>query len=334
MPGQRLLARVHAVARSRHLSPRTEAAYRGWIVRFVRFNDVRHPAELGEAEVRRFLEWLATDRHVAASTLNQAHAALLFLYRDVVQDRSRCPASIPYARPSAREADVLSPDEVRRFLAEVRESHRLPISLLYGAGLRLMEALTLRVKDVDLAHSRIHVREGKGGKGRFTMLPAALRGAVGTQMDRVRRQHMRDVQRGGGYLVLPDAFDRKSLAAVRDWRWAWLFPAMREYVDAATGQRRRHHVFDTTIQRAVAHAARRAGLTKRVTPHTLRHSFATQLLRAGYDVRSVQELLGHRDVSTTMRYLHVLDRGMGVRSPLDALGLAVMAPLVPSDREV
>jgi integron integrase len=319
-PG-RLLARVHAVARSRHLSARTEEAYRSWIVRFVRFHDTRHPATLGEAEVRAFLEWLATEGKLAASTLNQAHAALLFLYRDVLCDPLRCPPTIPYARSASREADTLSAEEAKRLLAEVAPAHRLTVALLYGSGLRLMECLSLRVKDVDFERCRIHVRDGQGGKGRFTMLPEALREALAAQVDRVRHQHGRDVQAGGGYVVLPYAFDRKSPTAVRDWRWAWVFPSRRQYVDGETGKRRRHHVFDTTIQRAVEVAARRAGLSKRVTPHTLRHSFATQLLRSGYDARTVQELMGHRDLSTTMRYLHVLDRGAGVRSPLDAVGL-------------
>jgi integron integrase len=317
-PG-RLLDRVHAAARTRALSPRTEEAYRSWIVRFVRFSDVRHPSVLGVGDVRRFLEWLAVERKVSASTLNQAHAALLFLYRDVLREPTRCPVAIPRARRRLDPPDVLSPTEATRLLAAVAEPHRLAVSLLYGSGFRLMECLTLRVKDVDLERRRIHVRDGKGGKGRFTVLPKALRGAIAEQVDGVRRLHGRDVQRGGGYVELPGAFERKSARAIRDWRWAWLFPASRQYVDGETGQRRRHHVFDTTIQRAVADASRRAGLTKRVTPHTLRHSFATQLIRSGYDIRTVQELLGHRDVSTTMIYLHVLDEGVGVRSPLDVL---------------
>jgi len=316
-PTERLLDRVHAVARARYLSPRTEAAYRSWIVRFVRFSDLRHPTELGSVDVRRFLEWLATERRVAASTLNQAHVALLFLYRDVLGEPARCPAAIPRARRRGDPPDVLVPAEMSRLLAAVVPAHRLAVSLLYGAGLRLMECLTLRVKDVDVARRRLHVREGKGGKGRFTMLPNAVRKEIAEQIERVRRLHGRDVQRGGGYVVLPGAFERKSPAASRDWRWAWLFPASRQYVDGVTGQRRRHHVFDTTIQRAVSDAVRRTGLTKRVTPHTLRHSFATQLLRSGYDIRTVQELLGHRDVSTTQIYLHALDEGVGVRSPLD-----------------
>jgi integron integrase len=314
---ERLLDRVHAVARLRHLSPRTEEAYRSWIIRFVRFAELRHPTELGSVDVRRFLEWLATERRVSASTLKQAHAAILFLYRDVLREPARCPTAIPRARRRGNPPDVLTPEEAARLLAEVPASHRLVVSLLYGAGLRLMECLTLRVKDVDLARRRLHVREGKGGKGRFTMLPNALRDPIADQLTNVRRQHGRDVQRGGGYVVLPGAFDRKSPSASRDWRWAWVFPSSRQYVDGATGQRRRHHVFETTIQRVVAGAARRAALTKRVTPHTLRHSFATQLLRNGYDIRTVQALLGHRDVSTTMIYLHALDEGVGVRSPLD-----------------
>ncbi|HEX6050313.1 MAG TPA: integron integrase [Gemmatimonadaceae bacterium] len=322
----RLLARVHAAARSRHLSLRTEEAYRSWIVRFVRFHDLRHPVELGADDVRRFLEWLAIERALAASTLNQAHAAILFLYRDVLREPARCPPSIPYAKASHREAVVLTPDEAGRLLAMVPAPRRLIASLLYGAGLRLTEALTLRVKDVDMARRRIHVRNGKGGKDRFTVLPDALRVALTTQIDAVRRLHLRDVQRGGGYLVPPDAFERRSSTASRDWRWMWVFPAAREYVDARTGQRRRHHVFDTTVQRAVAEAARRAGLTKRVTAHTLRHSFATHLLSTGHEVRTVQQLLGHTDLSTTSRYLHVLDRGPGVRSPLDALRLRFDEP--------
>ena len=243
----RLLACVHAVARSRHLSPRTEEAYRSWIVRFVRFNETRHPAALGEPEVRAFLERLATEGKVAASTLNQAHAALLFLYRDVLGDPSRCPSTIPYAHSASREADSLSAEEAKRLLMEVVPAHKLAVALLYGSGLRLMECLSLRAKDIDFARGRIHVRDGKGGKGRFTMLPAVLREALAAQVDRVRRQHARDVQAGGGYVVLPYAFDRTSPTGVRDWRWAWVFPSARQYVDGLTGQRRRHHVFDTTI---------------------------------------------------------------------------------------
>src|SRR5574338_379757 len=288
----RLLARVRAVARSRHLSMRTEEAYRSWIVRFVRFNETRHPAALGASEVRAFLEALAVDGKVAAATLNQAHAALLFLYRDVLREPSRCPPTIPYARPSSREADTLSADEARRLLAEVAPAHRVAVALLYGAGLRLMECLSLRVKDMDFARGRIHVRDGKGGKGRFTMLPEALRDALAAQVADVRRQHGRDVEAGGGWVALPFALDRKSPSSARDWRGAWVFPSTRQCREPASGQRRRHHVFDTTIQRAVEVAARRAGLSKRVTPHTLRHSFATQLLRNGYDVRTVQELMG------------------------------------------
>src|SRR5687767_6463911 len=196
-----LLDRVHAVARARHLSLRTEEVYRSWIVRFVRFHDLRRPAELGAENVRRFLEWLATERAVAASTLNQAHAAILFLYRDVLGESDRCPPSIPYAKPSQREAVVLSPDEASRLPAAVPATRRLVVWLLYGAGVRLMEDLTLRARDVDVGRRRLHVRDGKGGKDRFTMLPDALREAMVAQIGAVRRQHLRDVQRGGGYVV-------------------------------------------------------------------------------------------------------------------------------------
>ncbi|HET7584591.1 MAG TPA: integron integrase [Gemmatimonadaceae bacterium] len=319
-PGERLLDHVHAIARARNLSPRTEEAYRSWITRFARFGGVRHPLQRPAGDVRHFLEWLATERKVSASTLNQASAALLFLYRDVLREPARFPADMPRARRPTRVPDVLAPEEVARLLAALRPDHRLVVALLYGTGLRLMEALTLRLKDVDLARRRIHVHDGKGGKSRFTVLPDSLVQSIGEQMARVRRQHVRDARRGGGYVVLPGAYGRKNPGAARDWRWTWLFPAGRQYRDRSSGHVFRHHVFSTTIQRAVKDAARGAGLNKRVTPHTMRHSFATQLLRNGYDVRTVQELLGHRDLSTTMIYLHVLDHGVGVRSPLDTLG--------------
>lgn len=318
---RRLLARVRAVARTRHLSRRTEGAYRSWIVRFVRFSGTRHPATLGEAEVRAFLESLAAGGNVAPSTLNQAHAALLFLYRDVLGDASRCPASISYARVIFQQARTLSAEEAKRLLVEVAPAYRGAVALLYGAGLQLMECLSLRVKDIDFKRRRIHVRDGNGGPGRFTLLPDALRDVLAAQVNRVRRQHGRDVQAGGGYVVLPYEIAREHPIAVRDWRWAWLFPSARQHVDAVTGQRRRHHVFHRTVQRAVARAARRAGLSKHVTPRTLRHSFTTQMLRSGYSAPKVQELLGHSDLSTTMRYLHVTDRSVRVRSPLDATGL-------------
>ena len=226
---ERLLDRVHAVARSRHLSPRTEEAYRAWIVRFVRFSDLRHPGALGVADVRQFIEWLATERRVAASTLNQAHAALVFLYRDVLREPTRCPEAMPRARRRAGPPDVLTSEEASKLLAAVVAGHRLAVSLLYGAGLRLMECLSLRLKDVDVARRRVHVRDGKGGKGRFTVLPEALREEIVEQMDRVRRQHLRDTQRGGGYVALPGAFDRKSPRAARDWRWMWLPRTSRQH---------------------------------------------------------------------------------------------------------
>lgn len=316
-PPERLLARVCSTARALGLSVRTERAYRSWIIRFVRFSGLRHPCTLGVEETRRFLESLSTTRKVGAGALNQAHAALAFLYRDVLHEPARCAASVPHARRSG-PADALTPDEARRILAHVAPARRLAASLLYGAGLSLMECVTLRVADVDLARSRIHVRDARGGMGRFTMLPEALRDALVEQIEAVRRQHLRDVQCGGGFVPLPATPERPNPHATREWRMAWLFPAARQHVDRATRQRRRCHVFGTTLQRAVRGAARRAGVTKRVTPRVLRHSFAAHLLRMGAEVGTVQGLVGHRDVATTLGWVRAIDAAnVRVRSPLD-----------------
>jgi integron integrase len=306
--------------RARHLSPRTEQAYLGWILRFIRYHGTRHPADLGEAEIVAFLTHLASERDVSRSTQMQALSALMLLYREVlgmqIGDLRRTLRSFTPTRLPA----VLTRDEVRLLLAELRSTTRLVALLLYGAGMRLMECLTLRVKDIDFERNEIRVRRGKGGKDRITMLPVSARAALQEQMRRVRTLHSRDLAQHAGSVSLPEALERKAPSWATEDAWQWLFPAARRYRDAATGRERRHHVHETAIQRAMQKAVRDAGIAKRATCHTLRHSFATHLLEDGYDIRTLQELLGHSDVSTTMIYTHVLNRGrLGVRSPADRL---------------
>jgi integron integrase len=302
----------------RRYSPRTVEAYARWVLAYIRFHDRRHPRALGPEHVGAYLTHLARERGVAASTQNQALAALQFLYRDVLEQPLPSAHGIVRAKRPHVLPNVLSREDVRKVMAELRGSTRLMALLLYGSGLRLMECCQLRLKDVDLERGELRVRRGKGGRDRVTMVPAALRLALEAQMQRVRRLHSRRVQAGGGYIELPGAFDRKSAHAVRSWSWCWLFPSRVEYLHEPSGQRRTHHIHATLLQRAVSEAARRAGVVPRVGCHTFRHSFATHLLESGDDIRTVQELLGHRDVSTTMLYTHVLNKGgLGVRSPLD-----------------
>ena len=307
--------------RARHLSPRTERAYVGWILRYIRYHGTRHPTELGEAEIVAYLTYLADERRMSRSTQMQALSALMLLYRDVlgvaVSDLRRVLRSTSPTRLPA----VLSRDEVRALLAALRGRMRLIGVLLYGAGLRLMECLTLRVKDLDFSRGEIRLRRGKGGKDRVTMLPGVARAALERQVERVCELHARDSSEGAGRVAMPNALERKAPAWAADLAWQWVFPATRRYRDAESGEERRHHVHETAVQRAVQLAVRRAGITKRATCHTLRHSFATHLLEDGYDIRTLQELLGHADVGTTMMYTHVLNRGgLGVRSPADRLG--------------
>jgi len=316
-----LLDRVRAAIRVKHYSRRTEKAYVGWIRRFVLFHGKRHPATLGAAEVTAFLSHLAVRRRVSASTQNQALCALLFLYREVLEMDLPWLDELVRAKRPQRVPVVLDRAEVRALLAHLHGTPWLVASLLYGAGLRLLEAMRLRVKDVDFQRREIVVRDGKGAKDRRTLLPGSVRRPLAEHLRRVRRQHVADLATGRGEAPLPVSLARKYPAAGREWGWQWVFPATRHYRDPATGRRRRHHLHESVVQRAVKRAAREAGLVKPATCHTLRHSFATHLLEAGYDIRTIQELLGHRDVSTTMIYTHVLNRGgRGVRSPLDEEG--------------
>jgi integron integrase len=316
----KLLAQVRQAIRVRHYSRRTEEAYVAWVRRFVRFCGMRHPAAVDPGEVSRFLLSLADSRAVAAATQNQAGSALLFLFERVL-GRALAGSAVPVrAKEPGRLPVVLTPEEVKAVLAHVRGVSQLVACLLYGSGLRLLEALTLRVKDVDFGRSEIVIRRGKGEQDRVTMLPVSVRPRLVDHLRHVERQHQVDLREGAGAVVLPGGFARKVLGASRAWPWQWVFPAARRYRDPATGEWRRDHLHDSAVQRAVAQAVRDAGIPKRATCHTFRHSFATHLLESGYDIRTVQELLGHRDVRTTMIYTHVLNRGgLGVRSPVDFL---------------
>jgi integron integrase len=318
--GPRLLDHVREAARVRHFSRRTESAYVGWIRRFIFFHGKRHPAEMGAPEVTQFLTALAVQGRVAASTQNQALSALLFLYRDVLGHDLPWLDEVVRAKRPARLPVVLTPEEVRALLGRMHGVPRLMATLLYGAGLRLLECAHLRVKDVDFARNQLTVRSGKGDKDRATMLPAVVKADLARHLERAKRQHEEDLRHGAGWVELPSALARKYPNAGREWPWQWVFPATRFYLDAATGQRRRHHLHESVLQRAVREAVLRTGIPKRVTCHTFRHSFATHLLEDRQDIRTVQELLGHRDVSTTMIYTHVLNRGpAGVQSPADRM---------------
>ena len=316
----RLLDRVRASIRARHYSLRTEEAYVGWIRRFIRFNRLRHPREMGEAEITAFLSSLALSGRVSASTQNQALAALLFLYREVLGSRVEWLEGIIRAKKPARLPVVLTRDEVRAVIANLHGDKKLMVIVLYGGGLRLMECLRLRVKDVDLERGQITVREGKGGKDRVTVLARSARSLLLDHLELVRKLHEGDLCAGFGRVTLRDALARKYPNADREWGWQWIFPAPNRYHDRISGTERRHHAHERGLQKAVRQAVLLAGIGKPAGCHTFRHSFATHLLEAGYDIRTVQELLGHSDVSTTMIYTHVLNRGgRGVVSPADGL---------------
>ena len=318
----RLLDRVRARLRVKHYSIRTEMAYVGWIRRYIRFHGRRHPAEMGRSEVEAFLSSLAVDHNVSAATQNQALSSLLFLYKEVLEIELPWLNDVTRAKKPARLPTVLTRAETAALLDGIDDGEvRLIVRLLYGSGLRLLEGLRLRVKDVDFERRELVVRDGKGGKDRVTMLAAQLEEPLRLQVARRKLMHDEDLARGRGEVWLPDALAVKYPAAPRAFGWQYVFPASSYSVDPRSGAVRRHHVDEKRIQRAVKRAAGVAGIVKMVSPHTLRHSFATHLLEAGYDIRTVQELLGHSDVSTTMIYTHVLNRGgRGVASPLDQLG--------------
>ncbi len=314
----KLLDQVRDKLRVKHYSIRTEQTYVDWIRRYIFFHDKTHPKDLGAQDVEAFLTHLAVVGKVSASTQNQAKSALMFLYREVLEVQLPWLDNVIQAKAPKRLPVVLTAAEVQAVLLRMRGSHLLIASLLYGGGMRLMEAVRLRVKDVDFARREILVREGKGSKDRVTMLPEAVVAALQAHLVKVKALHAEDLAQGYGEVYLPFALDKKYPNAGREWIWQYVFPSKNLSVDPRSGKTRRHHLDEKGVQRAVKQAVRDAELTKPATPHTLRHSFATHLLQSGYDIRTVQELLGHSDVSTTMIYTHVLNKGgRGVVSPLD-----------------
>jgi len=316
----RLLDQVRDVIRKKHYSIRTEQAYVQWITRYILFHKKRHPRYLREKEISEYLSYLATKGRVAASTQNQALNAIVFLYKQVLGIEVGELGETERAKTPERLPTVMTKDEVTRVLGAMSGTYQLMAKLLYGCGLRLMECVRLRVKDIDFERDQLIVRDGKGMKDRATMLPVSVKPLLREHLARVKITHEQDLQNALEGVYLPYALARKYPNAGREWGWQYVFPSGRISEDPRTGKMRRHHIHESGLQRAVQKAARTAGLTKPISPHTFRHSFATHLLEGGYDIRTVQELLGHKDVSTTMIYTHVINKGgMGIRSPLDSL---------------
>ncbi|PWH14000.1 MAG: integron integrase [Anaerolineae bacterium] len=316
---KKLLDQVSEAIRIKHYSYRTEQTYREWIKRYILFHNKRHPKDMGLQEIQQFLAHLAIEKHVAASTQNQALSAILFLYRHVLEIPIEIPPEVFRAEKSKTLPTVLTPQETRAVINHMNGVPRLMAQLLYGSGLRLMECLRLRVKDIDFGNHQVIVRDGKGEDDRVTPLPNSLREPLQLQIETVRLTHQKDLAQGLGEVYLPYALARKYPHAARELGWQYLFPAANLSKDPKSGQIRRHHADPSVLQKAIRAAAKAAGIEKPVSPHTFRHSFATHLLQNGYDIRTVQELLGHKDVKTTMIYTHVLQRGgLAVKSPLDA----------------
>lgn len=311
---------MRTALQARHYSRKTEQAYSHWVSRFLQFHQGRPPAEMAEPDINRFLTYLAVKEKVSASTQNQALAAVLFLYRHVIEHDIGDLGDVIRARKPERRPVVMTREEVSVVLTNLTDDKRLMASLMYGAGLRLMECLRLRVQDIDFLRNEILDRDGKGAKDRMTMLPQPLNAPLQAHLKKVHAIHEKDLADGWGRVLLPDALDRKYPNAPKDWRWQWVFPQETRWMNTKTGEEGRHHIHETILQRAVKEAVRQAGVVKHVGCHTFRHSFATHLLETGYDIRTIQELLGHKDVSTTMIYTHVLNKGgYGVRSPVDGL---------------
>lgn len=316
----KLLDQLRDRIRLKHYSRRTEDVYLDWAKRYILYHNKRHPQEMGKKEIEEFLTFLATERNVAAATQNQAKAALQFLYKEVLEIQLPWLNEVEQAKKPKKLPVVLTEKEVQTLLAHISPAFNLLARLTYGTGMRLLEALRLRVLDIDFERGELLIREGKGAKDRVTMLPQSLNEPLQEHLKQVKRLHEQDLLKGYGEVWLSESVARKYPNAGRDWIWQYAFPSARLSVDPRSGVTRRHHLDEKGLQRAVKQAAADAGLTKNVTPHTLRHSFATHLLQAGYDIRTVQELLGHKDVQTTMIYTHVLNKGgMGVTSPLDRL---------------
>lgn len=318
MTEKKLLDQMKDILRAKHYSARTEETYVDWAKRFILFHDKRHPSEMGEKEIQEYITYLATELNLAASSQNQALSAILFLYRHVLKIELDFPKQNLRAKKSEHLPTVLSKPEAISVINQMSGVTKLMTQILYGSGLRLMECLRLRVKDIDFQNRQIIVRNGKGEKDRVTPLPEILAEPLQKHLSEIYQLHKKDLGEGFGEVYLPYALDRKAPKSAREWFWQYVFPASQRSIEPVTNRIRRHHIDESTLQRAVKDAAHKAKITKPVSPHTFRHSFATHLLQNGYDIRTVQELLGHKDVKTTMIYTHVLQRGgLAVRSPLD-----------------